>query len=218
MTNVQLPDFKVYYYEPLYMNANVETGVLMNRSGRRMIALTDDFILGLHRAITKECGERAFEVLYHCGKRWGKNFANALHSAWSEFYEQPANMFPAALFESLLVQEFAHNGWGRLALSYEHGNCGIIEVALDGAIMGDMVRDDVAYPTDTLTAGILAGMFTRFMERELAAVQTQVWSEVMPQSRFVLVDHALLEDVRSLVKSGLNHDDLVARLVGSVFA
>ncbi len=45
MTVSEQLDFKNYYVERLYMSANVETGVLTNRSGRRMLALTNDFLL-----------------------------------------------------------------------------------------------------------------------------------------------------------------------------
>ena len=78
-------EFKNYYVEKQYMVANVETGVLTNRSGRRMLALTNDFLIGLHRALESECGERAGEVLYRCGKKWGKNFGKGLTAEWSRF-------------------------------------------------------------------------------------------------------------------------------------
>lgn len=104
-------EFKNYYVEKLYMTANVETGVLVNRSGRRMIALTNDFLLGLHRALEKECGDRVEKVLYHCGRKWGRNFGKGLENAWSEFYQKPLQEFPLAFFQSLMVQEFGHNGF-----------------------------------------------------------------------------------------------------------
>jgi predicted hydrocarbon binding protein len=82
-------EFKDYYSEDAYMVADVETGVLYNRSGRRMLALTDDFLIGFHRAIEKECGSRTPEVLHTCGRRWGINFGTGLAAEWSEFYGRP---------------------------------------------------------------------------------------------------------------------------------
>ena len=142
------------------MTANVETGVLVNRSGRRMIALTNDFLLGLHRALEKECGDRVEAVLYHCGRKWGRNFGKGLEDAWSEFYAMPVKDFPLAFFQSLVIQEFGHNGWGVLAIDYYHFDRGVIDLSLEGAIMADITDGKLSYPADILTAGIIAGMFT----------------------------------------------------------
>ncbi len=111
MTVSEQLEFKNYYVERLYMSANVETGVLTNRSGRRMLALTNDFLLGLHRALAKECGDKVDQVLYRCGRKWGRNFGKGLADAWAEFYQCGFQEFPLAFFQSLLIQEFACNGW-----------------------------------------------------------------------------------------------------------
>jgi predicted hydrocarbon binding protein len=165
MTVSEQLDFKHYYVERLYMSANVETGVLTNRSGRRMLALTNDFLLGLHRALAKECGERVSGVLYRCGRKWGRNFGKGLTDAWSEFYGTSFKEFPLAFFQSLLIQEFACNGWGVLTIDYTQVNRGVLEMQLDGAIMSEITEETVDYPLDNLTAGILAGMCSIFMDR-----------------------------------------------------
>src|SRR6056297_1383677 len=95
-------EFRDYYQEELYMTADIETGVLYNRSGRRMLALTDDFLIGLHRALEKECGDRAETVIHRCGRKWGRNFGDGLTAEWSEFYGTPFGNFPLAMFQSLL--------------------------------------------------------------------------------------------------------------------
>ena len=77
--------FENYYTEDVYMTADVEAGILYNRSGRRMLALTNDVLVGLHQALASECGERAGEVLQHCGRKWGRNFAQGLDGEWSQF-------------------------------------------------------------------------------------------------------------------------------------
>jgi hypothetical protein len=100
------------------MTADVEAGILYNRSGRRVLALTNDFLIGLHRALEKECGEKSGHVLLNCGKRWGKNFAVGLDGEWSQFYGSPSSNFPMAMFHSLLIQEFGHNGWGVLSIDH----------------------------------------------------------------------------------------------------
>lgn len=195
-------EFKNYYVERLYMSANVETGVLTNRSGRRMLALTNDFLLGLHRALVKECGDKVDGVLYRCGRKWGRNFGKGLTAAWSEFYECSFQEFPLAFFQSLLMQEFASNGWGLLEISYEHHERGVLQLELNGAIMSEITLEEVTYPIDNLTAGILAGMFSIFVGRELDCVQTQDGKQADGTSIFLMSDPLRVQSLQA--SSGLS--------------
>ncbi len=201
MTVSENLQFKNYYVERLYMSANVETGVLTNRSGRRMLALTNDFLLGLHRALAKECGDRVSEVLYRCGRKWGRNFGKGLADAWAEFYESSFQEFPLAFFQSLLIQEFACNGWGLLVIDYTHYQRGVLQLYLDGAIMSEITQEEVNYPVDNLTAGILAGMFSIFVNRDLDCVQTQTGKEGDGTSMFLMSDPARVQKL--LAEAGL---------------
>ena len=206
--------YKHYYQEELYMVADVATGVLYNRSGRRMLALTDDFLIGLHRALEKECGERAGEVIHACGRRWGRNFGEGLSQEWSEFYEIPFGEFPMALFENLLVQEFAHNGWGNLQVDYQHFDKGVVWLSLQGAIMA-AIRKDTSNDrqADILTAGILGGMFSVFLGRELDCFQSQSESEGLADSRFLLSSCQRIARLREKVQSAADHNSLLQQLL-----
>ncbi len=207
--------FKCYYADKIYMTADVETGVLMNRSGRRMIALTNDFLFGLHRAIEKECGDRVQTVLYNCGRKWGINFGQGLGAAWSEFYETPIAEFPLAFFQNLLVQEFNHNGWGVLTLDYHLFAKGVILLTLDGAIMSDITPEATKYPTDVLTAGILSGLFTHFAGRDLGCIQTQVGRIANGNSRFLLSDPKRIAAVCAAGAAGKPHQEIVDAILGT---
>jgi predicted hydrocarbon binding protein len=206
-------EFKDYYSEDAYMVADVETGVLYNRSGRRMLALTDDFLIGFHRAIEKECGARTPAVLHTCGRRWGNNFGTGLAAEWSEFYGRSFREFPTALFQSLLIQEFANNGWGLLELNYEHYRAGIIVVSLKGAIMSAINANESSGMADLLTAGILAGMYSYFLGRELDCMQTQGASLEFDVSRFVISSAPRISKLRLLDPSKMHHDELVGALI-----
>ena len=206
-------EFKDYYAEDIYMVADVETGVLYNRSGRRMLALTDDFLIGFHRAIEKECGERTQEVLHTCGRRWGTNFGTGLAAEWSEFYGRPFREFPLALFQSLLIQEFANNGWGLLELDYQHYRVGVIAIALKGAVMSAIRPDGGPRKADLLTAGILGGMFTYFLGRELDCLQTQCASQGFDYSRFVVSSTSRIRKIREMTSQTLSHDQIVQQLI-----
>ena len=205
--------FKNYYAEKLYITANVETGVLYNRSGRRMLALTNDFLLGLHRALEKECGDKAERVLHRCGRKWGGDFGKGLDAEWSQFYEQPAKDFPLAFFQGLLMQEFGQNGWGILDLNYDLFDKGIIWMSLCGAIMADITKSELSYPADTLTGGILAGLFTHFLSREVDCIQSQCAKTGHSASNFILSSPERIEAVRKSGASEKSHSQILDELL-----
>lgn len=205
-------EFKDYYVEELYMTADVETGILYNRAGRRMLALTDDFLIGLHRALEKECGDRTAQVLHTCGRRWGRNFGEGLSAEWSEFYGRSFREFPLALFQSLLIQEFAHNGWGNLDLDYQHFSSGVISLSLAGAIMAE-IRPGEANMSDLLTAGILSGMYSYFLGEEVDCLQSQCSSKGFADSRFLISSTARIQKLRSESTEAMSHEARLEQLL-----
>ena len=208
-------DFKNYYVEKLYMFANVETGVLTNRSGRRMLALTNDFLHGLHRALEAECGDKVGEVLYRCGKKWGKNFGQGLADEWSAFYACNFADFPIAFVQSLLMQEFACNGWGLLDFDYQHFPQGVLQLSINGAIMSDITEKEVNYPIDILTAGILSGIFTKLLACELDCVQSRVGKLNVAASLFLLSSVSRIEQLRGNLKQLASHEQILDYLLNT---
>jgi uncharacterized protein len=212
MSSETIP-FENYYTEEVYMVADVEAGVLYNRSGRRMLALTNDFLVGLHHALSAECGDRASEVLQNCGRKWGRNFAEGLDGEWSQFYGAPAKEFPMAMFHSLMVQEFGHNGWGLLTIDYQHIASGVISLALQGAMMAEILPDEPALPADVLTAGIFSGIFSHFMGRDLDCMQSQCAKRGFPESRFLVSSPDRIASVKVAGYEAIGHDELFAKLL-----
>lgn len=206
--------YRDYYVEELYMTADLETGILYNRSGRRMLALTDDFLIGLHLALEGRCGDQASRVLHSCGKRWGRSFGTGIASEWSEFYKKPFRAFPLALFQSLIIQEFAHNGWGLLDLDYQHFSGGVIWLSLQGAVMAEIrpTADDTM--PDLLTAGILAGMYSSFLGRDVDCLQSQRPAADVADSRFLISSPERIASLRSAGDLMAGHDALLQRLLG----
>jgi predicted hydrocarbon binding protein len=207
--------FDNYYTEELYMTTDLETGILYNRSGRRMLALTNDFLVGLHRALANECGDRCSEVLLHCGKRWGTDFAAGLDGEWSEFYGTPTSEFPVAMFHGLMTQEFGHNGWGNLTIDYHSVQQGIISLSLDGAIMAEISEDVSSEPADLLTAGIFAGLFTHFMGRDLTCIQSSCAAQTKGPSRFLVASTGRVASIKSSLSTLKSHDEILAKLIAT---
>jgi len=165
--------YRDFYATGSYVTADIETGVLYNRMGRRMLGLTDDFITGLLKAISGECGEEANRVEYRCGHRWGVVFGNGLLSDWSRFFEQEASEFSIHLLRTLLLKEFAHNGWGMLDIDIDRLSDGILDVRLENSAFREVKRTELGTTDDTLTAGILGGMMSSLFAIELDCLQLE---------------------------------------------
>lgn len=199
------------YYNDDYISTNVRTGVTVNRGGTRLLALSSDFLLGLHTALTQECGEAASVVFHTCGKTWGRQFAVKFEKELSTFYDKPLNQLPLMLFEGCLVEAFSRHGWGRVVTDYSHRERGLILVELPDAIYADLLgrSDEVA---DPMMAGWLAGFFSHLSGQNLEAVQTQCKAMGHTTSRFILGLKDRMEPAREMVRAGKSHEEVLAAL------
>jgi len=88
-------------------------------------------------------------------------------------------------------------------------------MSLRGAIMADITTDEVSYPADTLTGGILAGLFSHFLSREVDCIQSQCAKHGHSASNFILSSPERVDAVRKNGASGKTHsqilDDLLLR-------
>lgn len=205
------------YFTQDYLATDVKTGVTRNRGGTRMLALTDDFLLGLHTALTQECGPAADEVFRSCGRTFGAQLARKLSAELQQFYGKPLTEFPMAMFEACLKQAFGRHGWGDVAFDFTRHDKGVVVVDLKSAVFADLLPAQER-PADPLMAGVLAGMFSSFAGRSLGCLQTQCSGRGDGVSRFVLTDAARIDGVAELAAAGKPHDEILAALERSTSA
>jgi predicted hydrocarbon binding protein len=201
-----------YYAEGSYAQTDVKKGVTRNRSGARIITLSADFLLGLHKGITDECGPAAESVLKNCGIRWGTAFANRFETELSTFHGRAVTEFPLAEFQACLVECFSHHGWGKLTIDPSFSDRGLIVVVVEAAIMAALLGRAVK-PVDTLMAGTLAGFFRHFSGEDLDCIQTQCSACKAKDSRFVIGLTSRLAPAADMVAKGLSHGEVLIKLV-----
>ncbi len=200
-----------YFSERQFLKTDPDTGVARTRSGTRIIALSRDFLIGVHFALVKECGAAAEQVLHSCGRRWGQSFAQRFEQELSDFYQESMQEFPMAMFEACLAEAFSHHGWGRLQLDFHHYDKGIFVAEMTGAIFADLVGSSER-PVDSLLAGILAGIFTHFSGQELDCIQSACVACGAETSKFLISLHQRIEQIREAQKAGASHDELFRQL------
>jgi len=200
-----------YYAESSYCRTDICKGVTRNRSGTRLIALSQDFLLGFRRAIADECGPAAEVVFKTCGKKWGTMCAQRFEKELGEFYGKPVREFMFTLFHACLEALFNHHGWGKVKVDLSRHEQGLLVVDLEGAVMADLV-EQADQPVDTLMAGILAGFFSHLSGQDLDCVQTQCLACGAASSKFIIGLGSRLAPVGAWVNQGKSHADVVNQL------
>jgi predicted hydrocarbon binding protein len=200
-----------YFAEGRYVKTNVKTGVARNRAGTRILSLTSDFLIGLRNALIFECGKSADTVMKSAGRKWGKQFAERLDKELGDHYRRPQGDCPLAMFQASLGEAFSHHGFGKLTIDVSLHDKGLISCVVENPVYCGLV-DSPDQPTDSMLAGILAGLFSHYAGRELDCAQTQCQSCGAADSRFVVTLPSRLEDVESWRNDGKSHVEIVAAL------
>lgn len=200
-----------FFAEGEYVTTDVKTGVMRNRAGTRMIALTSDFLVGLCAALETECGPAAAAVLRTCGRTWGRRVGERLAKELEAFYGEPVADFPLSLYEACLTEAFSHDGWGRLRFDFTRHDRGVIVVRAAGAIFAGLSAG-ADKPVDTLLAAVLAGVFAAVSGQPLDCLQTACQACGAAEGVFVIALADRLAKVADWPEKGKTHDDVMAEL------
>ena len=200
-----------YFAERSYLKTDIPRGTIHTRNGARMCVLTSDFLLGLHRAITHECGIAAEEVLKKCGKKWGQQTAKRFAQQMQEYYGIPLSEFPRSTFEACLIESFSHHGWGKLELDWTQHGQGLIIAVVEHAIYADILPP-TERPADPMLAGLLGGFFSELSGEPLVGIQTSYPTQDAAYSHFIVGRGTRLQKVDALLKQGRKHEVIVEEL------
>jgi predicted hydrocarbon binding protein len=203
-TLLQDRTLKGNYFSPdAYTRADIEFGLLENRSGARLLALPETLLQGLHAGLQEEIGPAAGFVLFGCGKWWGKTLYRRLAGELEAYYGKPLVAIEMVEFLQCLKECWKTHGWGTLEIDlkyYQQGflllktvNSPFIEAAPKGkGMMGQ------------LEAGVLSGFFSRLSGTELHCAQTSCESLGADSNYFVVGVAERLKPVSAWLEEG--HD------------
>lgn len=198
------------YFDENYVNFDVNEGVIKNRAGTRLLALSEDFLKGFRKAVIEETGEAHHVVFETCGKTWGENMARRFQKETSLYYETDFEALPMSMFSLLFKNFWLRHGWGELEIDWEQGyRDGVFEVTVRNPAFSSIFGADEGL-NDDIFAGLLGAFFSTFAARELQCLQTEedrsgeLWT-----SRFVLAVPERLSQVPDMVLSQKTHQDIV---------
>lgn len=201
-----------YFARPGFFDCDCNTGVMRNPAGRRVLALTDDFIVGLRDALDVECGPAAAAVLATCGRTYGEGFGRQLDTELSQFHGAPLKEFAMAMFTTCLVEALSRHGFGLARLDTSRHAEGLLVVEVANPIHARLVQEPTARPQDHFMAGFLAGVFSHLAGRPLDCLQTECQAAGAPASRFVIGLAERLSQVAEIASAGGAHDRVLASL------
>ncbi|AFY72492.1 putative hydrocarbon binding protein (contains V4R domain) [Synechococcus sp. PCC 7502] len=201
-----------YFGYETYVRGDLESGLLENRRGDRLIAVPTTLIKALYSGLEKETGQAAGLVLFNCGKWWGKNFYTRFNEEITDFYHAPLAEIDMGIFLAALKQCWTTHGWGQLEFDPTYQDRGFILIKTSRSAYSQQLSNQ-SRPSCFLEAGILTSFFSRLTGRELIAVQISCESMGADVNRFVLGISDRLHIVNSLIDQGLNHEAILSRLL-----
>jgi uncharacterized protein len=174
-----------YFAPDIYIQGDLEAGLIENRDGARLLALPQTFIQAIYEGLAEEVGSASEAVLYKCGAWWGKTF-------YRRFAEEVSQQSGRTLAEIDMI-EFLHcfqqcwqaHGWGKIELDFDHHSSGFIVVKIWNSAFAK-TKPTLDKPKCYVEAGLLSSFFTGLTGQKLHCIQTSCESLGAECNHFVL--------------------------------
>ena len=189
-------------------------GVVTNRSGTRLIGVSEDFLRGFVAAMENEVGNATPMLLRKCGVFFGKRLAQRFENEIGAFAGVAARDRPMSEFGALLKDLWTTYGLGNLSVDWSKGSLGIIPIKLDGSPMQDI--GPKGHVSDDLFQGIFQGFFSHFTGPSVRCVQTgDLRLGSKEGTTFVVTVERLAKRVEQMAADRIPHSEIVSRISAS---
>ncbi|NJN75468.1 MAG: 4-vinyl reductase [Synechococcaceae cyanobacterium RL_1_2] len=206
-------NLKGNYYSPdAYLMGDVETGLLENRQGARLIAMPEAFVQGLYIGLNQELGQAAGVVLFRCGYRWGKHFYRRFIEEVSTYYNIPVNKMEMTLFLQCFKECWKTHGWGYLELNFDYYQHGFIVANIKNSAFAQSSMGKGEEPQCFTEAGILSSFFSQLTGKELHCVQTECQTMGAESNYFVIGLEKRVQKAEAWREEGQDHRTIMDRL------
>lgn len=200
-----------YFASDIYVQGDLELGLLENRRGDRLLALPETLIQAIYTGFDKETGQATRLVLFNCGRWWGKNFYARFCEELSDYYGIALADMGMVEFLQSLQQCWVTHGWGKIDLDQTYQQQGFLVIKIWNSPFAKL-SPRTERPVCFLEAGILSSFFSQLTGRELHCVQTACESLGAEYNQFVLGLTNRLEPVEEMVENRLDHEAIMQQL------
>lgn len=170
LTQFDLPP-RPYYERQTYLQSDFREGVLKTESGRRVIILPQELVLGVHQAIEYETGRAWNLVANLCGRRWGERLLLTVREEWRHFHRTSMDHVEFDFFEEWLKGYFRFHGWGRLEMDFSMERQGLVEFRLYDSVLDRLLASLPGGYVNEIFTGLLASWISWFSGEELDCLE-----------------------------------------------
>jgi uncharacterized protein len=200
-----------HYAADQFIQFDAESAGLTNVYGQRLLRVTDNFFRALQRALGDELGDRAGEVLYRIGKRWGeadiKTFVPRVEQEFGCVFDKLAM---GVMLETWWWPMRAA-GWGVWRHDFNQSRLGLVFVDLRESVAAQ-AAGKTGKPACHLYAGLFAAMFGFLARRELACAEIECTAKGDAQCRFLVATPRRIEVAVSHRDAGATIDQIVRKI------
>lgn len=208
-----LPPLRPYFYRNDYMQGDSRLGTLTSKGGHRLLALPEELITGLHKAIEHETGRAWSIVAYTCGYKWGQRLLKTWMAEWRTFYQMELDRADYVYFQSWLGAAFEFYGWGQIELDFSLEQEGVIQYWLKDSVLVPLLAEFDDTHVCEIFAGLLAAMTSWLAGRELAGIEISCAKSGYERCRFAVAMPEYIEKARDQKLRGASADDILAALL-----
>ncbi|HIK38748.1 MAG: 4-vinyl reductase [Geminocystis sp.] len=197
---------------------DVGNGTIIDWNEARNVLVTEDFIIGLIEGLEEEVGAASSVVMYNIGKAWGMRDAEFFEKWFQEEYQYPQDIHDMNLLYVLEAWwwPFTAQGWGNWEVDLSEQKNGFMFVNIfDSAVARTL--GDVGKPVCHIYAGLLAGFFSRFINKPLNCIEIQCYSMGETYCKFLLGKQDRIDAAAFWLNEGASARDIEKRLINGEY-
>lgn len=200
-----------YFSPDIYVQGDVEMGLIENRHGSRLIALPETLLQGLFIGLEEELGPSANIALFSCGCWWGKSFYRRFAKELEAYYGKSIGQMEMIEFIQCLKECWKTHGWGILDLDLDYYNQGFLVFKIVNSPFVEAASGGQR-PMGALEAGLLSAFFSQLTGQELHCVQTSCESLDAQGNYFIVGVAERLKVVPAWMAEGHDHTTIMKLL------
>lgn len=201
-----------------FFHFDTKRGDITDWNESRNILVTEDFIVGLIEGLEEEVGSASSVVMYNIGKAWGVRDAEFFEKWFQEEYEYPKDVHDMNLLYVLEAWwwPFTTQGWGNWDVDLSEQKNGFMFVNIfDSAVARTL--GDVGKPVCHIYAGLMAGFFSRFINKPLNCIEIQCYSMGETYCKFLLGKQDRIDAATFWQNEGAGAKDIQKKLVNGEY-
>ncbi len=212
------PQKHAHYTVGDFFNFDTNKGSITDWNESRNVLVSEEFIIGLIEGLEEEVGSASSVVMYNIGKAWGVRDAKFFEKWFEQEFQYEKTIHEINLLYVLEAWwwPFTAQGWGNWDVDLSEQKNGFMFVNIfDSAVARTL--GDVGKPVCHIYAGLLAGFFSTFINKNLNCIEIQCYSMGETYCKFLLGKQNRIDAATFWQNEGATTKDIEKRLVNGEY-